>query len=93
MVTHSRFHAAPEKVTVSGWSDNKATANIVMLATLCSNPAPIKANRHQKIRMHFAVSFVVRAEVQIARQTSQLHNIARATNSLAGSVIFLLATT
>src|SRR5215470_5968505 len=42
--------------------------------------------------MHFAVSLVIRAEVQIARQTSQLHSIARATSSSAGAFILAAAT-
>src|ERR1700732_844684 len=41
--------------------------------------------------MHFAVSLVIRAEVQIARQTSQLQSIARATSSSAGAFILLAA--
>src|SRR5689334_7476804 len=42
--------------------------------------------------MHLAVSLVIRAEVQIARQTSQLQSIARATSSSAGAFIFAAAT-
>src|SRR5438045_9623793 len=42
--------------------------------------------------MHLAVSLVIRAEVQIARQTSQLHRIARATSSNAGAFILAAAT-
>src|SRR5713101_3610362 len=42
--------------------------------------------------MHLAVSLVIRAEVQIARQTSQLHNIARAISSIAGAFILAAAT-
>src|SRR5215472_582024 len=42
--------------------------------------------------MHFAVSFDIRAEVQMARQTSQLHSIARATSSSAGAFILAAAT-
>src|SRR6266446_6271154 len=42
--------------------------------------------------MHLAVSLVIRAEVQIARQTSQLHRIARATSSSAGAFILAAAT-
>ena len=63
-----------------------------MLATECSKPLAMKAYRHQKIAMHFAVSLVIRAEVQIARQTSQLHRIARATSSSAGALILAAAT-
>src|SRR6266581_4110722 len=63
-----------------------------MLATECSKPLAIKAYRHQKIAMHLAASLVIRAEVQIARQTSQLHKIARATNSSAGAFILAAAT-
>src|SRR5262245_6719442 len=42
--------------------------------------------------MHFAVSLVIRAEVQIARQTSQLQSIARAVSSSAGAFILAAAT-
>src|SRR5439155_27056728 len=42
--------------------------------------------------MHLAVSLVIRAEVQIARQTSQLQSIARATSSSAGAFILATAT-
>src|SRR5260370_25082326 len=42
--------------------------------------------------MHLAVSLVIRAEVQIARQTSQLHRIARAISSIAGAFILAAAT-
>src|SRR6516164_2048870 len=42
--------------------------------------------------MHLAVSLVIRAEVQIAKQTSQLHSIARATSSSAGAFILTAAT-
>src|SRR5947199_4925529 len=42
--------------------------------------------------MHLAVSLVIRAEVQIARQTSQLHRIARAISSNAGAFILAAAT-
>src|SRR5215472_949551 len=42
--------------------------------------------------MHLAVSLVIRAAVQIARQTSQLHSIARATSSRAGAFILAPAT-
>src|SRR5713226_5946162 len=42
--------------------------------------------------MHLAASLVIRAEVQIARQTSQLHRIARATSSIAGAFILAAAT-
>src|SRR5882757_1822477 len=41
--------------------------------------------------MHLAVSLVIRAEVQIARQTSQLHSVARATSSSAGAFILAAA--
>src|SRR2546423_8644560 len=41
--------------------------------------------------MHLAVSLVIRAEVQIARQMSQLHSIARATSSSAGASILAAA--
>src|SRR5262249_24193726 len=42
--------------------------------------------------MHLAVSLVIRAAVQIARQTSQLHSIARAVSSSAGAFILAAAT-
>src|SRR5438876_6582918 len=42
--------------------------------------------------MHLAASLVIRAEVQIARQTSQLQRIARATSSSAGAFILAAAT-
>src|SRR5437868_14977845 len=42
--------------------------------------------------MHLAVSFVRRAEVQIARHTSQLHRTARATSCNAGAFILAAAT-
>ena len=31
---------------------------IVIFAILCSKPAETKANRHQKIRKHFAISLL-----------------------------------
>src|SRR5438132_3677734 len=42
--------------------------------------------------MHFAVSLLIRAEVQIARQTSQLQSRARAISSVAGAFILAAAT-
>src|SRR5438309_405595 len=63
-----------------------------MLATLCSNPEAMKASRHQKITMHFAESELTRADIQIARHTSQLHRIARAKRANAESFILRLAT-
>src|ERR1700732_166875 len=41
--------------------------------------------------MHFAVSLFIGAEVQSARQTSQLQSIARATSSSAGAFILAAA--
>src|SRR6185312_912785 len=52
----------------------------------------MKPKRHQKMRMHFAASLVVCAAVQIARQTSQLHNVARATSERMGAFILAPAT-
>ena len=52
----------------------------------------MNANKHQKIAMHFAASLVIRALIQIARQTSQLHRIARARSSTAGAFILAAAT-
>src|SRR5204862_2267780 len=57
-----------------------------------SKPLATKAETHQKIAMHLAASLVIRAEVHIARQTSQLHSIARATSSSAGAFILAAAT-
>ncbi|HYZ39121.1 MAG TPA: hypothetical protein VE687_00645 [Stellaceae bacterium] len=39
-----------------------------------------------------AMHFVIRSEVQIAKHTSQLHRIARATSSSAGAFILAAAT-
>src|SRR5438552_13468537 len=92
IVTHNRFQPRPARLTVAGCSVISAIDSNVMLATECSKPLAMKAYRHQKIAMHFAVSLVIRAEVQIARQTSQLHRIARATSSSAGAFILAAAT-
>lgn len=61
---------------------------IVILAMLCSKPAETKANRHQKIRMHFAVSLRVFDVIHIARQSNQLQITARASNSVILLFIF-----
>src|SRR5580693_6530917 len=82
----------PETVMVSGWSLSKAIESKVMLATECSKPLPMKANRHQKMAMHLALSLVMRADIQSARQTSQLHRTARAKSAIAGAFIFAAAT-
>src|SRR5579884_2846700 len=42
--------------------------------------------------MHFAASLVVRADIQIARQTSQLHSVARATSESTDALSFAVAT-
>src|SRR5579872_2485681 len=52
----------------------------------------MKANRHQKIAIHLAASLVIRAAIQIARQTSQLHRIARASSDSTGAFILAAAT-
>ena len=52
----------------------------------------MNANRHQKITPSLAASLVVRAVIQSARQTSQLHRMARANSSPAGAFIFAAAT-
>src|SRR5215471_17517170 len=92
IVTQSRFHPKPAMVTFAGCSAISAIDSSVILATECSKPLAMKAYRHQKIAMHLAVSLVIRAEVQIAKQTSQLHSIARATSSSAGAFILAAAT-
>lgn len=46
-----------------------------MLATLCSNPAVIKANRHQKTIINLAVSSFNFIPAKTARQTRILHKI------------------
>ena len=90
--TQTRLCSIPIQVTLSGWLPKSAIDSNVMLATECSNPLPMKANRHQKMAMHFAASLVMRALIQMARQTSQLHRIARAKSSIAGAFIFAAAT-
>src|SRR5947209_12302588 len=52
----------------------------------------MKASRHQKMTMHFAESELTRADIQRARQTSQLHRIARAKSAVPGAFIFMAAT-
>ena len=59
-----------------------------MLATLCSKPAPMKANRHQKISTSRAPSLLVRAPIQTARQTRTLQSTPRTKSSSAGACIF-----
>jgi hypothetical protein len=59
---------------------------------LCSYPLPIKANRHQKIIINFAVSSSLRLIIHTARHTNQLHKILRKKASLAPSDIFIAAT-
>jgi hypothetical protein len=61
-----------------------------MLATECSKPAAMKANRRHQIRLHLAASPVARALVHNARQTSQLHRAPRAI-SASGAALILAA--
>src|SRR2546430_16860706 len=63
-----------------------------MLATLCSNPQAMNASRHHQMTMHFAESELTRAAIHSARQTSQLHRIARASRLKAESFILNAAT-
>src|SRR5580700_3722962 len=86
-VTQSRLYPMPPRLTLGGWSPSRATANTVILATECSKPQAMKANRHHQIRMHLAASEVARELVQMARQTSQLHSAARATRASVGALI------
>src|SRR5215469_11230579 len=65
---------------------NMASDNSVMFATLCSNPEPMKAKRHQKIMTSFPTSLVARALHQTARHTSQLHNAARQNRAQNGAL-------
>src|SRR5205807_2327028 len=76
-------------VSACGW--NSASASSVMFATLCSNPAPIKANRHQNTITSLATSLVVRNEHQTARHTSQLARMPRANATTNGRFIFVSA--
>src|ERR1700733_4493552 len=52
----------------------------------------MKPNRHQKMPMHLAASPCIRPDIQMARQTSQLHKTARAKSDIAGAVILAVAT-
>src|SRR5579871_4648619 len=52
----------------------------------------MKPKRHHQMKMHFAASLVVRADIQIARQTSQLQSAARATSERTGAFILAVAT-
>ena len=54
---------------------NSAVANIVMLATLCSNPLVIKANKHQNTIISLPDSLFILIEQSTAKQTSRLHKI------------------
>ena len=70
-VTQTGVYAAPARGTPYACSENKATENSVMVAMGCSKPTSMKANKHQKMMIHLAGSFVVRAAPKIARQTIQ----------------------
>jgi hypothetical protein len=52
-----------------------------MLATECSYPAATKIVIGEKISMILAAALSARPAIQIARHTSQLHRIPRATSS------------
>src|SRR5689334_18672030 len=52
----------------------------------------MKAKRHHQMRMHFAASLLVRADIQMARQTSQLQSVARATKESTDALSFPAAT-
>lgn len=62
---------------------SQAVAKLVMLATECSKPQAMRANKHQKIKMPRAASELARSAVQSARQTSQLHRMPRARSASA----------
>src|SRR5438477_11121707 len=91
IVTQSRFQPRPPSVIVGGCSASRAIDSKAMLATECSKPLATKAYTHQKIARDLAATLVIRADVQIARQTSQLHSIARARSSIAGAFILAAA--
>ena len=91
-ITHAWFHRNPVQVTESACGRNSAMPNKDRFAMLCSNPLPTNAKRHQKIRISFAESLVVRPAVQTARQTSQLHRRPRTSNSHPDRLIFVAAT-
>ena len=59
---------------------------------LCSNPLPMKANRHQKIKRILAASPTARDAVQTARHTNQLQRMPRMKSSQAGRDILIPAT-
>src|SRR5437660_1199318 len=87
-VTTTRFRAKPAHDTRCGSCGKKRPMeSSVMLATLCSKPAPMKANRHQKISKRRAVSSFARMPIHTARQTSALQRMARKNSSRSGAPI------
>src|SRR5438128_2487335 len=85
-VTTTRFRAKPAHDTRCGSCGKKRPMEgSVMLATLCSKPAPMKANRHQKISKRRAVSSFARMPIHTARQTSALQRMARKNSSRSGA--------
>jgi hypothetical protein len=92
-VTRVRFRAKPAQETSAGSCGRKSPMpSRVMFATLCSNPEPMKANRHQKMSTRRAVSSLVRSPIHTARHTNALQSTPRKNSSLAGATI-LAATT
>ena len=90
-VTNIWLWMNPEREISTPCGRNIAIPKRLWFAILCSNPLPMKANRHQKIMINLAVSLCVRKEIHTAKQTSQLHNIPRRKASFALRDIFIPA--
>src|SRR5690625_5834778 len=69
ILTGIKLAAMPANEIVSGCGIIIEIDNNVIFATLCSKPDVIKANRHQKIIINFAVSSFNFTEHHTAKQT------------------------
>src|SRR5690625_8006379 len=87
-----RLWTIPLIVTESGWLMTKETAKVHILAMLCSYPEIKKQNPNNIIVNNLAPSPLIDIGTKKAKQTSQLHRIARKINSEVGSSVLDFAT-